>query len=461
MTLLANHYSRRSPFQFFQPAPAWTAILSFIITAIVLGLVGAGKILTIAFPLGALLVGLFLYRHYPILYIGFAWWILFLSPFVRRYADYRSGFTEPSPILLAPYLVILITLVTLWQQIPQVQLSGKKAFLLTISGIIYGFLIGLIQNSLINACIGLLDWLCPLLFAFHLYIHWRDYPSYRQNCQQTFLWGVLVTGIYGIFQYLVAPEWDRYWRIQTNFISVGLPEPLTFNVFSTLNSNGPFAVMMMAGLMILMSCTGKLRFFALAIGFLAFFLSNVRAAWGGLLVGILVLGNSLKPKQQIYLVLTGILILMLVIPLVTMEPFATKISDRLATFSDLNNDQSGQARTRMISNFLGPALRQFVGVGIGSGGFDNAFLMFIFHLGYIGSFLYLSGMLQLLLQLIQGNHSRVDAFAGASRGIAIAMVSQLILGPSMIELSGVILWSFLALSLAAEKYYQNQLIAPL
>lgn len=170
------------------------------------------------------------------------------------------------------------------------------------------------------------------------------------------------------------------------------------------------------------------------------------------------LGNSLKPKQKIYLILTGIVILILVIPLVTMEPFATKISDRLATFSDLKNDQSGQARTRMISNFLDQAFQQFVGVGIGSGGFDNAFLMFIFHLGYIGSFLYLSGMLQLLLQLIQNNHSRIDAFAGASQGIVIAMVSQLMLGPSMIELSGVILWTFLALSLAAEKYYQNQLL---
>lgn len=450
---------KRSLLLIFQPAPAWIAILSFIFITILLGLIGAGKILNIAFPLGAFIVALSLYRWYPILYLGFSWWILFLAPFVRRYADYRSGFTELSPILLAPYLVILVSLITLWQQIPRINQASGKAFLLTMVGIIYGFLIGLIQNSPISVCVSLLDWFCPLLLGFHIYINWRDYPSYRQNTQQVFLWGVLITGIYGIFQYIVAPEWDRYWRIQTHFISVGLPQPLTFNVFSTLNSNGPFAVMMMTGLIILISSAGNLRFLTLAIGFLAFFLSNVRAAWGGFLVGIIMLGNSLKPKQQMYLILTGIIIIMLVIPLITMEPFASKIGNRLATFANLENDASGQGRTKMLLRFIDSALTEFVGVGIGSGGFDNALLMFIFHLGYIGTFLYLSGMLQLFLQLIQGGYSRVDAFAGASRGIAIAMFSQLMLGPSMIELPGIILWTFLALGLAAEKYHQNELFS--
>ena len=93
--------------EIFQPAPAWTAILVFILLSGLLILVGAGTILNLAFPTGALIIAVFLYFRAPILYFGFLWWICFLSPLVRRLADYRSGFTDPSPILLTPFLLLV------------------------------------------------------------------------------------------------------------------------------------------------------------------------------------------------------------------------------------------------------------------------------------------------------------------------------------------------------------------
>jgi hypothetical protein len=98
-------------------------------------------------------------------------------------------------------------------------------------------LVGLINNPPLAVARAFLEWLTPILFGFHLFIHWRHYPSYRQNIQRIFLWGVLVMGVYGVLQYLVAPEWDRFWLI--NVKAFGSAEPLAIRVFSTVNSPGP------------------------------------------------------------------------------------------------------------------------------------------------------------------------------------------------------------------------------
>jgi hypothetical protein len=236
------------------------AILILVLFTAVCILAGAGSFLNIAFPVGALVVGAFLYFRYPILYIGFTWWIWFLTAFVRRLVDYRSSYTEPSPLLLAPYLVTALTLVTVFQYLPKARREGGLVFILPLVGISYGFLIGLIYYPPFVATRGFLDWLTPLTFGFHLLVNWQNFPSYYQNIQRTFLWGTLVMGVYGIYQYIVAPEWDRLWLINSGMISSqGLPEPFGMRVWSTMNSVEPFAAVMTAGLLMLFNRPGSFR----------------------------------------------------------------------------------------------------------------------------------------------------------------------------------------------------------
>jgi hypothetical protein len=61
------------------------------------------------------------------------------TPLVRRLADYRSGFTDPSPILLAPYLVALLTLITFLQNVPILKRQGGLPFVLSFIGLFYAF----------------------------------------------------------------------------------------------------------------------------------------------------------------------------------------------------------------------------------------------------------------------------------------------------------------------------------
>lgn len=443
-----------------QPPLAWMAILGLVFVTTVLILAGAGKILNLAFPAGAFAVGVLLYFRYPILYIGFSWWMWFLTPLVRRLADYRSGFTDPSPILLAPYLVILVTLVTLWQHLPRIYLQGGLPFILSFMGVLYGYLVGLIQSSPTLVTIALLEWLVPLLFGFHLFVNWRDYPSYRQNIQHTFVWGVLLMGVYGIVQYLIGPEWDRFWLTNTEMISAGKPEPWQIRVWSTMNAPGSFAFTMMTGLLLLLIHQSSLSRFVSVIGYLAFLLSLVRSAWVIWLVGLLTHISSLKHNLQIRIIVTIMVLALSVIPLTTIEPFSETIDSRLETFSNLEDDSSANARSRLYQENIDITLTNYLGNGIEKQAvLDSGILELFFSLGWFGGIFYLGGMFLMLFKLFQNSTIRLDPFFSIARSLGISFFVSLVFGRQHTGPVGIILWGFLGIGMAASKYYQHQLNA--
>ena len=220
------------------------------------------------------IVGLFLYWRYPLLYLGFTWWIWFLTPLVRRFVDYRSGWVDPNIILVAPFLVTLISGISFIKYLPKSYRIGAFPFVMAIFSVCYGSMVGLIYFDKVLVIRTTLDWITPILFGFHLFVNWRNYLQYRRNIQNVFTWAVFLTGIYGILQYLIAPEWDKFWLIQTKLNTFGDPEPLGIRVWSTMHSPGPFALVMMAGLILLFSSQHFLRLFASVAGYLAFLLSN-------------------------------------------------------------------------------------------------------------------------------------------------------------------------------------------
>lgn len=452
-----SSYPSKQPLRLgLHPPQAWLAILAFVILTALAILVGAGKILNLAFPAGAMAIGLFLYFRYSLLYVGFVWWIWFLSPLVRRLADYPGSFTEPSPILLAPYLVTLITLLTLWKYFPRANNQGQLPFVLAAFSVFYGYLLGLIQVSPVKATAEFLEWIAPILMGFYLYVHWQDYPTYRQNIQRVFVWGVLVTGAYGIFQFLVAPAWDCFWLINADMNSIGRPAPLEIRVWSTMNAPGPFASFMMAGLLLLFVNKGPFKLPAMVVGYLSFLLTLVRSSWGAWFLGLMILASSMNLKFQVRLIVTALAISILIVPLVTVEPFAGAIQNRFETFSNLEDDGSGEARKEMYSEQLGPALTRVVGKGIGSPGFDSGFINTLLSLGWLGTLFYMGGLFMLLFSLFQGNKQRIDPLINACRAIVFPLFIALLFGSFMVGIPGVLLWGFSGLGLAAIQYHKHQ-----
>ena len=63
---------------------AWQVILGLLGVMTLCFLAGIGQVLVPIFPFGSLAVGIFLYWRYPYLYVGFTWWLWFLSPLIHR-----------------------------------------------------------------------------------------------------------------------------------------------------------------------------------------------------------------------------------------------------------------------------------------------------------------------------------------------------------------------------------------
>lgn len=447
---------------------AWLAIGALILFTLACYVAGAGAILRLAFPAGSFLVGVFLYVRYPVLYIGYTWWIWFLIALIRRLIDFRSGWVEPSPILLAPFLVTLITAATFLRYLPKASRMGGLPFVMAIFAVLYGFLIGSVNYQPVVVFRTMLDWISPLFFGFHILVNWRYYPQYRKNMETVFVWSVLLTGVYGVVQYLIAPEWDRYWLTQTKLTSFGEPAPMQIRVWSTMHSPGPFAVTMMAGLLLLFSSKNPFRIPASVAGYLAFLLSMARGAWGGWVVGLLSLLTNLKPKLQMRLILTILIMAVCVVPLATIEPFGSMLSERFGSISNLEKDQSYQDRSANYDRNMGIALSNVLGNGIGGTWvvdkdgkliqivLDSGILDTFFALGWFGALPYLGGLLLLLYDVYQTSEARSDPFANAARSISLAIVFQLVFSSLMISLGGIVMWGFLGVAMAAKKYYQHQ-----
>jgi hypothetical protein len=139
---------------------------------------------------------------------------------------------------------------------------------------------------------------------------------------------------------------------------------------------------------------------------------------------------------------------------------------RIESLSNVKDDTSYQERAAGYSVLLDLALSEFLGKGMGSkiednnntglGSNDSGILSMLFSLGWFGTIPYLSGMVLLFFKLFQSSEGQLDSFVSAARAIALGTFSQISLNVVMTGSLGVVLWVFLGISMAANKYYWYQ-----
>lgn len=440
----------------------WSGFLALCLLA------RGGKILIPLFPLGSVAVGLFLYFRTPPLYVGYTWWLYFVGSLVRRMIDQQSGYVTPGRWGTTAILVASISLITLVKYFPQSYRRIGLPFVFPLLAVTYGCLIGFITGRLdLKFIIGAMGWIVPVVFSFHFVVNWRDYPQYRQAIQRAFVWGALVMGGYGILQYCIVPEWDRFYLNNLSATSFGKPFPFEIRVFSTQNSPQDFGVIMMASLILLLSSEGIVRLLASGPAYVAFLLSAARSSWLGWVAALLAYLPSLKLKFQVRLILSILLIALLVVPLATIEPFAEPIQQRIESLSEGGDDYSFQDRTEGYQDLLDIALTEFIGSGIGGrlsrrlpdsaiGGSDSGILPLLFTLGWFGALPYLAGIFLMLYRILTSKGNRQDPFSSAAQAIVIGILAQVWLNNIFAGEMAMVLWGFLGIGVAASQYHAHQ-----
>ena len=218
------------------PASGRWALIAFPVVTIALLLSPGIKLLVFFFPVMAVVLAAYLYRRNLPGYVTLVCWLWFLTPMLRRILDYRvPGWTQPTPVQLAPPLAVCVPLLWLiadWRRV----LQRRAAPLLCIVAVcIYATFLGLLNFAPRLVFQDLLTWVAPLVFAFMLCWHSEQAIELFQAFEKSFLYGLVVIGAYGVAQFFFLPGWDAFWMRWVNMDSIGNPEPKEVRVFSTMN----------------------------------------------------------------------------------------------------------------------------------------------------------------------------------------------------------------------------------
>ena len=479
---VAQKKTDKGLFGILEPLEAWTAILGLIFM-IILFLIAVPQLLVPLFPLASLLVAIFLYSRYPVLYVGFSWWMWFLAPFVRRLIDYRCSAVTFSSYHLTSMLVASVCGVTVYKKLLNSYRTGGIPFILCFGSVFYAFVVAFVRQTNLDfgqIITNAMGWFAPMMLGFYVYTQWREYPAFRDNFQKVFLWFVIVTGSYGVFQFVVAPEWDRFALIQAmggmvNASWTGVPEPFGIRVWSTMSNPFTFALNMMPGLILLFISKSKLRYLATGVGYLSFLLSKSRTGWYSYLISLFIFFFSIKSKFQIRLFVTVASILLIVLPLATVEPFSGAISDRMQMVTgEIEDDHSYRVRMEQFNEGIDHALQEYLGWGLMgiqgiptgfdltgqiksvTSGLDNGYLVVVVSLGWLGLIPYATGLGMMLYRLFSAPPSQLDLVAVAARATIVGSIIRMITTNITTGEFATPIWGCLGIAMAAQKYYSTK-----
>jgi len=418
-------------------------------------------LLRLAFPALSLAIGAFLLWRSKPHYVGLTFWLWFVTPFLGRMADYQSGYTPANPVEIAPYLVAGLAGIPLLANLRCLTDRGTVPYICALAAIFYGAVFGLVTLPLFNVLRALLNWLVPVIFGLFIYQNREFYPEFRRVIEKSFLYGVLILGAYGIYQFFVLPEWDRGWMLHVQMNSFGEIDPMKTRAFSTMNAPAIFAAAMATGLLLLFNSKQKLRLPAAAFGFVSLIMTLSRSSWLSLVAGGAYLLFRLGMRARVNFAIASLACIAFMLAATQVPGVDEVVETRMRTFSQPSQDVSYLARIEGHQRALREIAEEPWGEGIGStdtnhntegdddmiGPHDSTLLEFLYSLGWVGTFIYLLGLGYLLFQVIR--RSRRDPFVLASHAILIGFVAQSMLNSVMLGVLGFMVWTFASMSLAA------------
>jgi hypothetical protein len=454
-------------YQRYQSKAEISVIFCFIVLIAAILLARTGQIAALIFPVSALLVGAFLQQRNPALYVGFTWWLWFLSPVIRRMIDFNAGTYTYGPWHLTPMLVTSLSIIALFRHGVHEFKGYGTAIIISAIGVIYGACVTYIQTDARITAIGTLGWLSPIAFCFYIYINWRSYPQIKNVIHQSFLWGMMIMGPYGIYQYIVAPGWDCFYLNNPNTTKAfGLPEPFGIRVFGTMEAPHTLGATMAAGCYIIMATAGQsYKYIGLVTGLLTILLTSARTIWISLAIGLFLLFPGLSRSRKITFVIVGSLIAYSVYSLAMSDLFYETITKRFESLQD-SEDGSFTSRRDALISFGFAALTEIIGKGFDSGKIileggvpvgDNGIFLLLISLGLLGGIPYIFGFSFLTHSLFKDFSFRSDNFLAISKAVVISTSFQSLFVAVTESAFSMVLWGFLGIGLASIRHSQYQI----
>jgi hypothetical protein len=438
---------------------SYAAIIGFVLFTALLVLAHGGALLNFGFPLLAtsLAGALFIYRRST--YIAFTWWIWLFSPEVRRLVDFQTHFHTVSPVMLSPLLVTIFALIAVLRR-PRILIHRSiLPFSLVALVTLLAFVVGVLNNGFLPSAYQWGSWLEPLFFGIFLIADTNLAQENRRAFLGAAMIGLMIVAGYGIYQFFNLPPWDAAWINNAKLTSEGSAFAEQLRTFGPLNDSGAFAAVLTASLVFMFVSKGPLRIVAGALGFPALALSQERAWWGAWAIATVFIAWGIGGKARLRIIFIGAIVAAIAVPIISVGPIATLLTKRFATVSNVQNDQSAQAREALYESFIFTALAQPIGNGFGALGvaaklnngqnvdFDSGLLELPFTFGWVGGMIFLWSIVQISFRILANYLQEKDPVAIAASGLFFAMLAVLLFGQIFQGPAGLITWTAAALAL--------------
>jgi len=237
--------------------------------------------------------------------------------------------------------------------------------------------------------------------------------------------------------------------IGSEMLSIGFPRPQELRVFSTLNSSGPYAMIMAATLIYAFAQRGIIARFVAVPAYIGWLLALVRASWIGWVMGLVfcifnTMGSERTRLTQI-LIATVILALPVII---TNDTIKNSVTSRAETLQDVRDDGSFQGRLGQYIHAYRLILNSPLGRGTGAHGSDSGIITVFLQLGIVGGLIYFAGFFVVAWHALSARSQHADTFARYALSVGMMMCFLMLAGGQHSGLNGVMLWSSLGLAIA-------------
>jgi putative inorganic carbon (HCO3(-)) transporter len=396
-----------------------------------------------------------------------AMWVLWLIvPLIRRLFFLMGPVTGPEPLALAPFLV---TAAIVTFELVQVDLHPRtKRMLQFVAG---GYLVGLPTGFLLAPQAATFALFAYLTAVGCFVIGYRDgQPGRTLSLPAVLMVATPLLAVYAFYQYfLPLPEWDYVWMNSVEFNSIGAPEGGRVRVWGTLNSPGTFAGILsiavigyvaLARVRILPMVSAVAVFGALALTF-------VRSAWLGVVVALIAVVVVTRGAALQRVAVVGILLAAFGAATISGST-GVALTERLATFGSLGQDESGQARANAPTQVVPIALGAPLGWGIGRAGeaarlagggltfryTDNGYLSMLFQLGPVGFLLVMTGVVAGARAAFRNAWRQTKPTDVLAFGVLVFLLVTLLAGDHLFGVMGMVFWYTSGLAMRRRELYE-------
>ncbi len=323
--------------------------------------------------------GLFLtLRRSPWL-VDYLFYVIALNRGVRRVVDWMNGeFNKYSFISLTPILIGGLASVLVLYELNARSREEKGRYLRKVSFLIYlylaccsvAFVIGFIHVGF-GAVYAFGDYLAPVGLMGFAALYVERPRIIDQWCNSLAFSSLLVAG-YGIYQFYTIPPWDAFWVRAVDFEGyLGELESTRMTLFSTMNERGPAAMYLGNGLTLLVlrpGTLGWLRWPSAAVILIALLLTYVRFCVIQFSLACLLLPILNRGTGTLPIVCLCVGAFVFGESLMKLLPGNGAVSARMATLSNIQDDDSFRGRLILMQNAARSSLGEPFGLGIGAHG---------------------------------------------------------------------------------------------